>query len=90
MLSLGAILDYLIIVTPIKFMKAARIAGTFNRERWMNNSSEECRRGGRRLGAGRKRGGGKWGEETVVMRIPKSKAELVKALLENSESIEMI
>lgn len=71
-------------------MRAERIAGTFDQERQLNHETGRCRRGGRRFGAGRKRGCGKWGEETVVMRIPKSQVELVKALLENTKPIEMI
>ena len=61
---------------------------TFNRRR-SSDEREACHRGGRRLGSGRKRGCGKWGEETVVMRIPKSRVEQVIALLE-SQSVEMI
>ena len=38
-------------------------------------------RGGVRHGAGRKTGSGQYGEETVVMRIPKSYAEEVKDIL---------
>lgn len=87
--------EHLISVTSIKTLKtmrAGRIAGTFDRERQLNHEHETggCRRGGRRFGAGRKRGCGKWGEETVVMRIPKSQVELVKAFLENIKPIEMI
>ena len=90
MLRLNRIGEHLISVTSIKTMRSGRIAGAFNRERRMNNEKGECHRGGRRFGAGRKRGCGKWGEETVVMRIPKSQVELVKTFLENIKSIEMI
>tara|TARA_A100000171_G_C2130283_1_gene146215 strand:+ start:1765 stop:2349 length:585 start_codon:yes stop_codon:yes gene_type:complete len=38
-------------------------------------------RGGVRQGAGRKPGSGKYGEETVVMRVPKSYAAEVKKIL---------
>lgn len=69
-------------------MRAGRIAGPFSQERRIHH--EGCRRGGRRFGAGRKRGCGKWGEETVVMRIPKSQVDRVKAFLENTQSTEMI
>ncbi len=60
----------------------------FNRKRFSDKRGG-CHPGGQRLGAGRKRGCGKWGEETVVMRIPKSRVEQVIALLE-SQSVEMI
>lgn len=65
-------------------------ARAFNRDRRLSDERGACRRGGRRFGAGRKKGCGKWGEETVVMRIPKSQVEQVIALLENSKPIEMI
>lgn len=97
MLPPVAIEEDLISVTSIKIlrtMRAERIPGTFSRERQLHHEHEHetggCRRGGRRFGAGRKRGCGKWGEETVVMRIPKSQVELVKAFLENIKPIEMI
>lgn len=38
-------------------------------------------RGGARQGSGRKSGSGRYGEETVVMRVPKSYAEEVKKIL---------
>lgn len=38
-------------------------------------------RGGARQGSGRKSGSGNFGEETVVMRVPKSYAEEVKKIL---------
>ncbi|HAJ58608.1 MAG TPA: hypothetical protein DCP31_04560 [Cyanobacteria bacterium UBA8543] len=96
MLLAIAIKEHLISVTQIKTvktMRTGRIAGTFERERQLNHEHETggCRRrGGRRFGAGRKRGCGKWGEETVVMRIPKSQVELIKAFLDNIKPIEMI
>jgi len=62
----------------------------FSSDRRLSDERGACRRGGRRFGAGRKKGCGKWGEETVVMRIPKSQVEQVIALLENSKPIEMI
>ncbi len=65
-------------------------ARAFNRDRQLSDERGGCRRGGRRFGAGRKKGCGKWGEETVVMRVPKSRVEQVIALLENSKPIEMI
>jgi hypothetical protein len=72
-------------------MKAGRIAGTFSRDRRLSEERGRCHhRGGRRFGAGRKKGCGKWGEETVVMRVPKSRVEEVIALLSNSKPIEMI
>lgn len=71
-------------------MKAGRTAGIFSRGRRLHNEQEACHRGGRRFGAGRKKGCGQWGEETVVMRIPKSRVELVKALLNDSQPTEMI
>lgn len=37
--------------------------------------------GGKRKGAGRKKGTGKFGEPTVLMRIPKSLVKVVKKLL---------
>ena len=79
-------------IKTLKTMKAGRMPGTFGRERQLHHEHETggCRRSGRRFGAGRKRGCGKWGEETVVMRIPKSQVELVKAFLENIKPIEMI
>ncbi len=80
----------MISVTLIKIMKSGRIAGNFSWDRRLSDERGACHRGGHRFGAGRKKGCGKWGEETVVMRIPKSQVELVKALLENSQSIEMI
>ena len=90
MLPPTAIAEYLISVTSIKTMRSERIAGNFSRDRQLNEPRGECRRGGRRFGAGRKRGAGKWGEETVVIRVPKSRVEQVLAFLENSEPIEMI
>ncbi len=90
MLLPTAISEYLISVTLIKIMKAGRIARNFSRDRQLNDSSAGCRHGGRRFGAGRKRGCGKWGEETVVMRVPKSQVEQVLAFLENLKPIEMI
>src|SRR5919202_6562703 len=85
MLPPTAIKEHLISVTSIKktlkSMRSGRIAGTFDRERQLNHETGGCHRGGRRFGAGRKRGCGKWGEETVVMRIPKSQVELVQAFL---------
>lgn len=93
MLPASAIAEYLISVTEIKTMKtmrAGRIGGAWKREERLDRETGGCRRGGRRFGAGRKRGCGKWGEETVVMRIPKSQVELVRALLENTKSVEMI
>lgn len=91
MLPPTAIAEYLISVTSIKTMRSGKIAGNFSRDRQLNEPRGECRHGGRRFGAGRKRGCGKWGgEETVVMRIPKSRVEQVRAFLENSKSIEMI
>jgi len=71
-------------------MKAGRIARNFERVQQVIDSSRGCRRGGRRFGAGRKKGCGKWGEETVVMRVPKSQAQKVKAFLENIKSIEFV
>jgi hypothetical protein len=71
-------------------MKAGRIARNFDRAKQVSDSSRGCRRGGRRFGAGRKKGCGKWGEETVVMRVPKSQAQQVKAFLENIKSIEFV
>lgn len=90
MLTPTVISEYLISVTLIKTMRSGRIAGNFNRDRQLKDSRQGCRRGGYRFGAGRKRGCGKWGEETVVMRIPKSQVEQVKAFLKNSKPIEMI
>lgn len=58
-----------------------------NRRSWDERGSF---RGGRRLGAGRKKGCGKWGEETVVIRIPKSRVEQVMAFLATLNSGEMI
>lgn len=84
-----AIAEYLIIVTQIKTMRAGRIARNFERVNQVN-ARKGCRRGGRRFGAGRKKGCGKWGEETAVMRVPKSQVEKVKAFLENLKSIEFI
>lgn len=89
MLTLGAIAEYSISVISIKIMKAGRIARNFSRDRKLNNSGSGCRRGGR-SGAGRKRGCGRWGEETVGMRIPKSQIEQVKVFLESLKPIEMI
>jgi len=71
-------------------MKAGRIAGNFSRDRQLDNLTGGCRHGGRRFGAGRKKGCGKWEEETVVINIPSSGVEQVKAFLENSKPIEMI
>jgi hypothetical protein len=72
-------------------MKAGRIAGNFSRDRQLNDSTRGCRRrGGRRFGAGRKKGCGRWGEETIVMRVPKSQVEQVKVFLESLKPIEMI
>lgn len=71
-------------------MEAGRIARNFDRAKQVSDSSRGCRRGGRRFGTGRKKGCGKWGEETVVMRVPKSQAQKVKAFLESFGSIEMI
>lgn len=66
-------------------------ARAFSRDRRMSDERGVCHRGGRRFGAGRKKGcGGKWGEEIVMMRIPKSQVEQVIALLKNSKPIEMI
>jgi len=90
MLTPTVISEYLISVTLIKTMRAGRIARNFNRDRQLKDSSQGCRRGGYRFGAGRKRGCGKRGEETVVMRIPKSQVEQVKVFLDNSKPIEMI
>ena len=39
-------------------------------------------RGGKRKGAGRPRGSGKFGEETIAMRVPKSKEDTVKRLIQ--------
>src|SRR5687767_793239 len=39
-------------------------------------------RGGRRIGAGRKVGSGQYGETTKVMRIPQSRIEEVKTILQ--------
>ncbi len=71
-------------------MKAGRIARNFDRAKQASDSSRGCRRGGRRFGAGRKKGCGKWGEETVVMRVPKSQAQQVKAFLESLKSVEFV
>ncbi len=91
MLPLTAITEYFISVTSIKTMRARRIAGNFSRDRQLNDSTGGCHRSGRRFGADRNRGCGKWGgEETVVMHIPKSRVEQVLAFLENSKPIEMI
>lgn len=73
-----------------QIIKAGSQAMAFSRDRGFNDERGACRRGGRRFGAGRKKGCGKWGEETVVMRIPKSRVEEVIALLENSKPVEMI
>lgn len=65
-------------------------ARAFNRDRRTSDERGACHRGGRRFGAGRKKGyGDKWGEE-IMMRIPKSQVEQVIALLKNSKPIEMI
>ncbi len=69
-------------------MKADRDRA-FNRDRRFSDERGVCRHGGRRFGAGRKKGCGKWGEETVVMRVPKSRVEQVIALLK-SQPIEMV
>lgn len=71
-------------------MKVGRIVGKFSRDRQLDDSSRGCRRGGRRFGAGRKKGCGKWGDQTVVMRIPKSQVEQVKVFLESLKPIETI
>ena len=70
-------------------MKAGRIAGNFSQDRQLNDSRRGCR-GGRRFGAGRKKDCGRWGEETIIMRIPKSQIEQVKVFLETLKPIEMI
>lgn len=90
MLASTAVSEYLINVTQIKTMKAGRIARNFDRAKQVNDSGRGCRRGGRRFGAGRKKGCGKWGEETVLMRVPKSQAQKVKTFLESFKSVEMI
>ncbi|MFN7709529.1 MAG: LexA family protein [Holosporales bacterium] len=41
-------------------------------------------RGGKRIGAGRKPGTGPYGEKTIVMRVPESKAETLKSWLRDS------
>lgn len=65
-------------------------AGWFGWNRRHINKREVCHPGGRRFGAGRHKCGSKWAEDTVLMRIPKSQIELVRALLENSQPTEMI
>ena len=39
-------------------------------------------KGGARKGAGRKPGSGKWGEPTVPVRVPASKAPLISQVIE--------
>lgn len=90
MLTPVAIADYLISVTSIKIMKVGRIVGNFSRDRQLDDSSRGCRRGGRRFRADTKKGCGKWVDQTVVMRIPKSQVEQVKVFLESLKPIEMI
>lgn len=46
-------------------------------------------RGGKRENAGRKKGGGKFGEETKPIRIPVSKLEAVYTLLENRKNFSL-
>lgn len=70
-------------------MKAGK-AKAFSRDRQLGDERGVCRRRGRRFGAGRNCGFDKWGEETVVIRVPKSQLEQVIALLENSKPIEIL
>lgn len=54
-----------------------------------DNLISEVSRGGARQGAGRKKGSGKFGEPTKVMRIPQSKVSAIQAWLnlQNSQSL---
>lgn len=71
-------------------MKFGNRARAENRDRQSLDERGPCHWGGRRFGAGRKRGFGKWGEETVVIRVPKSRVEEIMTLLEKAKPIEMI
>ncbi|WP_029408261.1 LexA family transcriptional regulator [Thiomicrorhabdus sp. Milos-T2] len=55
-----------------------------------NNGISDVSRGGVRQGAGRKKGSGKFGEPTKVMRIPQSKVSAIQAWLnlQNSQSLQ--
>lgn len=52
----------------------------------MTDSKGKVIHGGARLGAGRKRGSGKFGESTKVMRVPESKVAQIKEWLDAMKS----
>lgn len=56
----------------------------------MSKVVKKSQAGGARKGAGRKKGSGKFGEETKVIRVPESKVTLVKTWLEKQADDEKL
>ena len=59
-----------------------KFGGADRRNRW-SNEPESCSRGGGRFDVGQK-SGEQWGEETVVVRVPRSRIAEVMALLKSA------
>ncbi len=55
----------------------------------MKHSESKKQSGGARKGAGRKKGSGKFGEDTKVIRVPESKVSVVKSWLSNQAEQEL-
>lgn len=67
------------------FLYSARLIIYHLKNVLLSNNEPMATRGGAREGSGRRKGGGKYGEETKALRIPVSRIADVKALIEKSD-----